>query len=273
MKKYINKHGVTVTLIFLLTLIASCPVKAIEIEAITKPSADIMLSFVRGGRVSEVSVEEGDIIEKGRLLARQEDEVELLQLKQIEALVKNTAKIESVKVDIAQKIQDVEKLDWARSEGAVTKWELDHARLDLQTTRISLRQAIFEQKQTVLQRDELKAQLRLLSMYSPISGQVEKIQIEPGESPQPLTPVIRVVKIDPLHIDVHVPLSDARMLGNQQDVIIQYLGTNRTGENSLQAKITHIAAVADAASNTLRVQLELPNPTRRPAGERILVQF
>lgn len=272
MKRTLFKILLSTQLVLVLTTAAN-PARALEIEAITKPSADIMLSFVRGGRVAEVSVKEGDLVEEGQILTKQEDQVELLQLQQMEAQAKNTARIESVRVELVQKEQDFEKLKWAQSQGAVTNWELDHAELDLRTAKISLRQARLELKQVKLRRDELKAQLRLLSIFSPINGQVEKIQIEPGESPQPLTPVIRVVKIDPLLIDVHVPYSQAQELAGQQ--MVSVVGPDRElGEKPLgRATIKYIAAVADAASNTLRLQLELPNPERQPAGKRVLVRF
>jgi hypothetical protein len=38
-------------------------------------------------------------------------------------------------------------------------------------------------------------------------------------------------------------------------------------------KILHISSVADAASDTLQCRVEVPNPDKRPAGERVLVQF
>ena len=40
-----------------------------------------------------------------------------------------------------------------------------------------------------------------------------------------------------------------------------------------QGRIIFVAAVADAASGTLRVRIEVPNKARRPAGEHVLVTF
>lgn len=263
---------VRLSVVILTFFYASFPVLAqsIEIEAITKPSGDVMLSFVRGGKVKEVHVNEGDIVKKGQLLATLENEVELLQLKQLETEASNTARIESIKIEITQKEHDAKKLEWGKTKGAVTNWEIDHTRLDLQTAQISLRQARIEHTMNKIRRDEMQAQLELLTIASPIEGQVERIQVTPGESPQPLTPIIRVVKIDPLFIDVHVPFSDARDLSVGQTVTIT---KTLKRELLLEATIKHIAAVADAASMTLRVQLELPNPLQNPAGERVRVQF
>ena len=38
-------------------------------------------------------------------------------------------------------------------------------------------------------------------------------------------------------------------------------------------RIINIATVADAASDTLRVRVEVANPLKRPAGERVAVAF
>ena len=91
----------------------------------------------------------------------------------------------------------------------------------------------------------------------------------PGESVEQQTKVIRVVSIDPLWIEVPVPLETARTLklGNTARVKFADL------KDAQQGKITHIAAVADAASDTLQVRLEVPNSALRPAGERVRVDF
>ena len=56
------------------------------VEAITKPSADVTLSFVRAGGIKSISVKHGDRIQKGQLLAELENKllqhnVELEQIK------------------------------------------------------------------------------------------------------------------------------------------------------------------------------------------------
>ena len=46
------------------------------IDAITKPSQDVTLSFVRPGRVVTIKVKEGDEVQKGDVLAQQDDSEE-----------------------------------------------------------------------------------------------------------------------------------------------------------------------------------------------------
>jgi multidrug efflux pump subunit AcrA (membrane-fusion protein) len=44
-------------------------------------------------------------------------------------------------------------------------------------------------------------------------------------------------------------------------------------ETSLEGTIVFIGAVADAASSTLRVKIEVPNKSLRPAGEHVRIIF
>ncbi len=271
----LNKKNVVSTIFCIIFLFLSSTFSlALEVEAITKPSADILLSFVRGGNIAEVLTKVGDNVDIGEVLARQEDGVEKLQLLQWEAKARNKTRIEAVKAGLAQKQKDLEKFIWAREEGAVTDWEVDHTRLEILTAKINLRQAELDFKQTKLQRDELKEQIKLLTITSPISGLVEEVLIERGESAQPLKPVLRVVKINPLWIDVPLPISYGVQIEKGQTATVR--SSDSQGNLVMthdEAKIINISAVADAASDTLKVRIEFPNLQNRPAGERVTVIF
>ena len=246
---------------------------AAEIEAITKPNADIMLSFVRGGRISKILIKEGTQVKRGQVLVRQDDHAEQIQLQQLKEKAEDTTRIEVVEVELAQKKEDLKKMEWARQDGATTDWEIEHARLEVKTAELSRRMAIFERKQAGLQRDEMQARVKQQILYSPISGQVEEVGIEVGEAAEPLSPVVRIVKIDPLWIDVQVPLKLARQLTKKQPVEVIFPAGATSGAEKISGQIKNIATVADAASDTLRVRVEVPNRSRRPAGERIQVQL
>lgn len=243
------------------------------IEAITKPNADVLLAFVQGGTVRDVVVKEGMIVKKGALLALQDDLPERLRYQQLREKAENTLNIEMVEVELAQKQEDLKKMEWAQQDGAVTDWELEHARLEVKTAELSRQLAIFENNQLRLQRDELYARIKQLKLLSPISGQIEEVNIENGEAAEPLSPVIRVVDIDPLRIDAQVPFELARSLAKNATVEIIFPDGTGSGQTRIEGKVQNIGAVADAASNTLRVWVEVPNASMRPAGERVKISF
>lgn len=262
--------------IIILFLLVITPAAAIAegTEAITRPSEDVMLSFVRGGRVSSVLVKEGDRVKKGRLLARQEDRAEQIQLKQLTAKAGDTTLIEEAEVRLAQKEKDLQKLEWAQTKGAATDWEVEHARLDVRLSELALQLAKFEHEQDILRRDELKVQVKRLRLSSPVSGLVEEVAVDPGESAEPLKPVIRVVQINPLWIDAPVPLAEAGKIKPEQSVYVKFSGSGGDTEGKqVKGKVRNVSVVAHSASDTLRVRIEVPNPSFRPAGERVIVTF
>jgi multidrug efflux pump subunit AcrA (membrane-fusion protein) len=110
-----------------------------------------------------------------------------------------------------------------------------------------------------------------MRLVSPIAGRVEKVAVETGEAIERLGPVIQLVNVDPLRIDVPVPLAEAERLKTGQQVSVSF--PDNPADASANGQITHISSVADAASDTLRVRIEVSNPLGRPAGERITVGF
>jgi RND family efflux transporter MFP subunit len=241
---------------------------ALETEAITKPSADISLSFVQHGKVHEMAVREGDRVAAGDLLASLEGEVEEVQYQLLTARANDTTIIKIARAELLQKEKDLQKMEEAQRNGAVTDWEVDHARLTAETALLEVKLAEFEHAQDQLKHKEFKTALNNLHLKSPIQGIVEEVKIEKGESVQALVPVIRIVNIENLLIDIAVPISRAKALTYNQKAGIKF-----ADEEQVQGKIDNIASVADSAANTLLITVIAPNPGNRPAGERVTVSF
>jgi RND family efflux transporter MFP subunit len=260
--------------LFCLLALGSLPCLGEDIEAITKPSADIELSFVKGGRVAEVLVKEGETVKEGQLLARQDDKVEQIQLLQLMAKAENQTSIEAARAEMLQKEEDLKKIEGAKKKGAATDWEVEHARLDVSIARLKLQMARFEHEQDRRKYEEARADIERLRLLSPIDGQVEEVVIEPGESPQPMKLAVRVVKTGLLWIDIIAPLALARNLkpGQTASVVFPGHGVQGVGQR-IEGRISFVSAVARAGSDTLRVRVEVANPGRRPAGERVGVSF
>ena len=245
--------------------------RAETLQGITAPKADIMLSFVVPGRISEVRVKEGDEVEKGQVLVRLYDQPEKIQCEQLKMLSEDQTKILAAKAELAQKKVDLKKVEMARAKGAASDWEVEHLNLDVRIAELALKSSRFEQAQYVRRYRHAESQLALMRLRAPVAGLVEDVSVEAGESIGTLGAVVRLVQNDPLWIDVPVPMTKAGELQVGQDVWVTFpAGAAVEAPN---AKIINIATVADAASDTLRVRIEVPNPTKRPAGERVAVAF
>lgn len=269
----ISKHKLLLLLsiLFSLGVFGPLTVTAAELEGISAPSADIMLSFVQGGRVAEVLVKEGDIVKKNQLLARLDDKTERIQLTQLKAQAEDKLRVKTAEAEWVQKKADLKKIARAKTKGAATDWELQHARLAVKIALLALQAAKFEHEQYQRTYRQAQSQLQRMQLVSPIVGRVEKTNIESGEAAESLVPVIQVIKIDPLWIDLPVPLEQVRQLTKGNIARISFPGTD--GVEPAEGIIIHVSGVADAASDTLRVRVEVPNPDGRPAGERVFVKF
>ena len=265
-------HRMRVVLVSVLTCLlwGAGAARAQEIATLTRPSNEVTLAFVRSGKVSRMLVKEGDRVKKGQLLAHLDDAAEQVQVEQLRAEAEDRVRVKAAEAQLAQKQVDLMKLEEAFSKKAVSKWDVEHARLEVVMRELSLELAKFERVQAGRKYEEAKIQLTRMRLESPIDGRVEEILIQEGESADELEDVVRVVEIDPLWIKVPVPLSRARGLETGGRARVTFV--DGSAEPAF-GKIVHKGDVADAASLTLLVRVELDNPNRRPAGEHVRVDF
>lgn len=240
------------------------------ITAITIPSADVTLSFIQPGNIAKVLIKDGEAVKTGQLLIQLDNAAEQAQLLRVKAESEDRTQIEAAEASLAQKKVDLERLEWAGERGSATDLEVEHARLDLKIAELSLKVAQFEHKQNELKYKEAQIRVDNMSLKSPITGTIDKIDVEVGEAVRGLAGVVRVVKTDPLWIDVFVPLAKGRTLKLGEIVKVKFPGPE---EKVSEGIIIYISTVADAASSTLRVRIEVPNELHRPAGEHVHVTF
>jgi RND family efflux transporter MFP subunit len=262
---------------FIYVCFALCLAEGIEsghsnegVRAVTRPSADVTLSFVQPGRIAKVLFKEGDAVKVGQILIQQDDSVERARLAQAEAQSQDTTQIRASEASLAQKRVDLKKLETAAARNAATELEVEHARLDAKIAELSLELAKFEHEQARRKYEEEKARVDNMRLISPIDGTIEKINVEVGESVNALDNAMQVVQIDPLWIDVPVPLARATTVKCGGTAKVNFPGPQSA---SIEGKIIFVGAVADAASGTLRVRVEVPNKSRRLAGEHVEVVF
>jgi len=263
----------SVFLITLNLLLAMTPaaVPAQEIQAVTMPSANITLSFVVSGKIADMLVKEGDTVEKGDLLAALHDDPERIQTEQLKVQAADKTRILSAKAELAQKMVDLEKFDAARKKGAVSEWEVAHLKLSVRMAKLALQAATIEHEQFKRRYAQAVQQLARMRIESPIPGRVEKVFVEAGEGVEKLGPVVELVRTDPLWLDVPVPLPQAKNLKTGQQAAVLF--PEDPAGIPADGRVVYISSVADAASDTLRVRIEVGNPSDRPAGERVTVAF
>ena len=269
-----TKHPTVIAVVILIGMVVCAPSTSHgeALQGITAPSADITLSFVLPGRVSKVHVGVGTTVEKDQPLVQLFDETERIQCEQLKMLSEDRTKIHAAQAELAQKRVDLQKVQQALTKGAASEWEVEHLNLNVRIAELALKSALLEQKQYRQRYAHAKSQLVRMRLVAPVAGLVEEVNVEVGESIGTLGPVVRIVQNDPLWIDVPAPVHQALDMVIGQDVWVTF-PEGPASENAPNGRIIYKSAVADAASETLRIRIEVPNQLKRPAGERVDIAF
>lgn len=240
---------------------------------VTRPSLDATMGFSAATRVTAVLVKVGQEVKEGQLMLRGEDAEELVFVK----LQKLRAETD-LPVQKASKAADLAKLEYeglldAKNKGAGSPLELGRAKLTWEGAVIDLETAKISQQQEVIQVDRFQARLDKLQLKAPFSGVVDSISADVGQSVSENDKVVRVVNIDPLRIDVPTPtsqtLEQGLKVGDAAWVLMDLPGEPRVHVG----KVVGLGAVADSASATRNVRVEVPNPTGIIAGINAWVRF
>ncbi|MGD0485508.1 MAG: efflux RND transporter periplasmic adaptor subunit [Gemmatimonadales bacterium] len=239
------------------------------IKAITAPSEDLTLSFTRPGRLAKVLVREGQHVKAGDLLVQLDDAVERAQWATLKAQADSTTAIRGAQLQLARRQEILRKVQKAHEEQAAPQRELEDAKNDAAMAELALETAQLQHQQDVCKSQEAELTLQRMRLVSPTDGMVERLRARQGESADALAPVLRLVRVDPLWIDVPAPLALARELREGDPATVRLPGA----AVPVAGRVLRVSRVADSASETLEVRVELPNPAARPAGEQATVQF
>ncbi len=242
-----------------------------QVDAVANARHDLQLGFTVGGKVLSVPVKPGDRVTKGQVLIIMEDEegqalVDLYELRVASDLELRSAEeqLELAKIE-ARAIKD------AFIKDAASKIELDRAEVRARLAQIEVAAARQRAQETKYQLAQARARHDQFTLVAPVDGVVDLITVSEGEIVDDLKPVLRLVVTDPLWVDVAVPTDRtlSLSLGDSAWVTFSLPGY----EKPVKGKVIHIAEVADAASDTRLVRLEVANPQKLPAGCHVTASF
>lgn len=235
------------------------------VPAITKPSQDVTLSFSQPARVAEVPVKEGEAVTKGQLVAKQDDRAEVAACELDKFKAEDDTQTEVKQAILEQKKVDLQK---KKASGVASTFELSEAKLEVTVAEANVKLAKFDHAQDGRKYFQTKTMLEKMRLESPVTGMVEQCMVKVGEGVDYQTKVMRIVNIDPLWVEAPVKLAEARQIAKGNGARVAF-----SDGKAREGKVIFVANVADAASDTLLVRVEVGNPSKVPAGERVTVTF
>jgi RND family efflux transporter MFP subunit len=250
------------------------PAVASEYDCLIEARQQVEIRSPVEAVVETVSIQRGEYIKKGQVIATLESGPEraALELARSRATMQGELKAAEARLDLAQK--KMARAEELYKQNFVSVNARDEAQAEYQFSSEQLRQAKENQKLAELEVKRSEEVLALRTIRSPLSGVVVDVLQKPGEfatTNDVKQPIAKLAEIDPLHVEVILPVTLYGKIKNGQRAIVT---PEQPVGGKLEASVRVVDRVIDAASGTFGVRLQLPNPGYRvPAGVKCRVRF
>ena len=242
-----------------------------EGTCLVRPKQVIQVGSPVFGVLAEVFADRAQTVSKGQLLAKLDTTVEQSQLAIDRYRTTETTQLDSMKTDLAWNERELARRQKLVGNMFSKANDIDEVVTKVEQDRLAIRKAEDDLHMAKLEAGRAEAQLNLKMIRSPINGVVTDLKLHPGEFIYEQTPIMVVAEIDPLTVDLVVPAERYRSI--KQGAMAE-LHLDPPVDATLPARIDAIDPVIDAASNTFRVRLTLPNPGNAiPAGVKCSARF
>ncbi len=214
------------------------------LECMIEPRITVEFRSQSPGILEEVLVDRGDHIKKGQIIARLKYGVE-------EAVVQQTRTMLELARRKNERVKDLS------ARNLIAHQEKD----EIET----------EMRKLDKQLQEAEERLKLRTIRSTIDGIVTERVLYAGEYAGENTPILKASAIDPLNVEVVVPI---RLYGTVKKGMRAEIHPEEPVGGTYQGQVTIVDQVMDAASGTFGVRVELANENYAlPAGLKGKIQF
>lgn len=241
------------------------------VSCLIEPDQIVRLSTPVAGIVAQVNIDRGDVVQAGQILARLDTTLEDIELTAARARAADTSRLSALETQITFLRNQAERNERLAANNAVSETAAREARLEAELADRDLDQARLDQALEELAVTEAEARLEQKIVRSPLDGVVLERLLNPGEYRDGEAHIATLARLDKLRVEAFVPIAYYDKLQVGQTVRIL---PEPPLDRFVEARISVIDRVFDAATATVGVRMDLPNPgLALPAGLRCEVHF
>ena len=204
----------------------------IQVSGTAEAVKEAYISPEVGGQIREIYVSEGDFVERGKLLAKLNTEINESSIADMQS-----------SLDLATVVYEKQKRLWEKGIGSEIQY------LNAKNNKESL-----EQKMVTL-----RAQLDMAMLKSPVSGVVDEIYRKKGELASPGFQLMRIVNLEEIYINADVSETYLSQVNEGEIVQVEF---PVYPDMKLEVPIFRKGNVINPNNRTFTVQLKLKNPDR-----------
>ena len=230
----------------LITLMAAVNAAAMNdsgLDCMIEPSCTVNVGSEVIGIIDEITVDRGDIVQKGQVIVRIDSKVE-----------RATMESRKARYEFARN-------EYKRKSGLYAKALIATRDLEESETNLKIAQRDFEEAEKVYERRTIR---------SPIDGVVVQRLLQPGERVE-VEPILKLVQLSPLYVEVIAPAS---MLGSVKTGDRAAVRPELPIKGEYIGRVTIVDNMVHAASGTFGIRIELKNKDYSlPSGLKCKVRF
>lgn len=244
---------------------------AADHACLIEPRQVLKLAAPVQGIVASVPVDRGSRVKQGQLVARLDSAVEEANLAIARLRAANDTEIAAGQAKLDFLRRKMARKDRLQNNDYGSAAALDEAQSDAKVAEALLRGNVLNFDQAKLEAIRAEGLLHQRQIFSPVNGIVTERTLGQGEFVNDQAHILTIAEMDPLRVEAFLPIAvyNHIKIGDSAEVMPEAPvgGTYR-------ATVVVVDQVFDAASNTVGVRLELPNPELRlPAGVHCRVRF
>ena len=241
-----------------------------KLDCVVQPSEVIDVGAAVSGLITEISVDRSDTVNKTDVIIKLESSVEEAdeRLATSQANTDTAIKLREATLNLGYKTKKRNKQ--LMKDALISAQEIDKLDTEILIAELNLELERENKLIAKIAQSRATAVLARRNIESPISGVVVQRYKSVGERVDD-DPVLRIAQLDPLHIEVVVPVKYRDDI--HEDMQASVLPSVE-GSANYTAKVERIDKVMDPASGTFGVRLSLPNPDYSiPAGVLCSLDF
>lgn len=258
-----------------------------EFDGLTRPSRDVDLVMRVSGVLARLPVKSGQQVHKGEVIAELKSELEKQSLDI--ARLKAESDHDIIIAEKTRKLRETElsQLKELEAREAASKWEVETTGVQVEIEEARAETARFNKR--LAEADYQREQLLLAerTLVAPFDGVILRTLKEEGEGVADLEPIAVLVRLDPIWVECNLPAelfgrirvggsasvrsvapaaaetameTPARESTPMRESPPALRGVAPAAEVSRDGTVIAADPLVDAASDTFRVVVEVPNP-------------
>ena len=199
----------------------------IEMQGVLDSKDNVYVTPKTGGGIEKLYVKEGDYVKSGQVIARIDNSIMEVSLNEI-----------NVQLETAKIFYEKQKSLWDQKIGTEVQYLQARTQVEALEKRI----------------DTVREQMKLSTVTSPISGQIDEVRQKAGDMAMPGMGIVRVVNISNLKIKANVADTYAGTVKKGDVINIKIPDLNK----EMKGIISFVSATVNPMNRTFEVQASLP---------------